>query len=211
MLLMPRLDSVECCFGQDSTNWQMATPRSHGRNQRWAKSRTVRSRQMPHGTSPGGLTGEEQVAGARSSVLVVLPPLTPQSCHRQKRRWVCSSGSRNPAADLARMHRYPIAGTKLKPRLDVHLSGDDVSRVARVNSSHPYLENDPSSSLVSHRLRISPWHRFSRSVPVAYNPHSPTRPEICSSASGNFYGVTAARRSLHGPCQPRLGKEEPEI
>ena len=38
-----------------------------------------------------------------------------------------------------------------------------ISRVARVNSSHPYLENDPSSSLVSHRLRISPWLRFSRS------------------------------------------------
>ena len=37
-----------------------------------------------------------------------------------------------------------------------------ISRVARVNSSHPYLGNDPSSSLVSHRLRISPWLRFSR-------------------------------------------------
>ena len=32
-----------------------------------------------------------------------------------------------------------------------------ISRVARVNFSHPYLENDSSSSLVSHRLRISPW------------------------------------------------------
>ena len=29
-----------------------------------------------------------------------------------------------------------------------------ISRVSRVNSSHPYLENDPSSSLVYHRLRI---------------------------------------------------------
>ena len=37
-----------------------------------------------------------------------------------------------------------------------------ISGVARVNSSHPYLENDPSSSLVSHRLRISPWLRFRR-------------------------------------------------
>ena len=36
-----------------------------------------------------------------------------------------------------------------------------ISRVARVNSSHPYLENDSSSSLVSHRLRISPWLWFS--------------------------------------------------
>ena len=35
-----------------------------------------------------------------------------------------------------------------------------ISRVARVNSSHPYLENDPSSSLAYHRLRISPWLRF---------------------------------------------------
>ena len=35
-----------------------------------------------------------------------------------------------------------------------------ISRVSRVKSSHPYLENDPSSSLVSHRLRISPWLRF---------------------------------------------------
>ena len=35
-----------------------------------------------------------------------------------------------------------------------------ISRVARVNSSHPYLENDSSSSLVSHRLRISPWLWF---------------------------------------------------
>ena len=35
-----------------------------------------------------------------------------------------------------------------------------ISRVARVNSSHPYLENAPSSWLVSHRLRISPWLRF---------------------------------------------------
>ena len=33
--------------------------------------------------------------------------------------------------------------------------------VARVDSSHPDLENDSSSSLVSHRLRISPWLRFS--------------------------------------------------
>ena len=32
--------------------------------------------------------------------------------------------------------------------------------VARVNSSHPYLENDPSPSLVSHHLRISPWLWF---------------------------------------------------
>ena len=43
-----------------------------------------------------------------------------------------------------------------------------ISRVARVNSSHPYLENDPSSLLVSHHLRISPWLRFrsnSRSDP----------------------------------------------
>ncbi len=38
-----------------------------------------------------------------------------------------------------------------------------ISRVARVNSSHTYLENDSSSSLVSHRLRISPWLRFSSS------------------------------------------------
>ena len=37
-----------------------------------------------------------------------------------------------------------------------------ISRVARVNSSHPYLENDSSSSLVSHRLRISPWLWFRR-------------------------------------------------
>ena len=29
------------------------------------------------------------------------------------------------------------------------------SQVAQVNSSHPYLENDPPSSLVSHGLRIS--------------------------------------------------------
>ena len=36
-----------------------------------------------------------------------------------------------------------------------------ISRVARVNSSHPYLENDSSSSLVSYRLRISPWLWFS--------------------------------------------------
>ena len=35
-----------------------------------------------------------------------------------------------------------------------------ISRVSRVNSSHPYLENDPPSSLVYHRLRISPWLRF---------------------------------------------------
>ena len=35
-----------------------------------------------------------------------------------------------------------------------------IRRVARVNSSHPYLENDPSPSLVSHHLRISPWLRF---------------------------------------------------
>ena len=39
-----------------------------------------------------------------------------------------------------------------------------ISRVSRVKSSHPYLENDPSSSLVSHRLRISPWLRFSSSA-----------------------------------------------
>ena len=39
-----------------------------------------------------------------------------------------------------------------------------ISWVARVNSSHPYLENDPSSSLVSHRLRISPWLRFSTRI-----------------------------------------------
>ena len=39
-----------------------------------------------------------------------------------------------------------------------------ISRVARVNSSHPYLENDSSSSLVSHRLRISPWLWFSTSL-----------------------------------------------
>ena len=36
-----------------------------------------------------------------------------------------------------------------------------ISRVTWVNSSHPYLENDPSSSLVSHCLRISPWLRYS--------------------------------------------------
>ena len=39
-----------------------------------------------------------------------------------------------------------------------------ISRVSRVKSSHPYLENDPSSSLVSHRLRISPWLRFRSST-----------------------------------------------
>ena len=36
-----------------------------------------------------------------------------------------------------------------------------IRRVARVNSSHLYLENDPSPSLVSHHLRIAPWRRFS--------------------------------------------------
>ena len=36
-----------------------------------------------------------------------------------------------------------------------------ISLVARVNSSHPYLEDDPSSSLVYHHLRISPRLRFS--------------------------------------------------
>ena len=35
-----------------------------------------------------------------------------------------------------------------------------IRRVAWVNSSHPYLENDPSPSLVSHHLRISSWLRF---------------------------------------------------
>ena len=42
-----------------------------------------------------------------------------------------------------------------------------ISRIARVNYSHPYLENDPASSLVSHRLRISPWLRFRHSGSIA--------------------------------------------
>ena len=46
---------------------------------------------------------------------------------------------------------------KLKPRWDVHLSGDDDQLGSRVNSSHPYLENDPAPSFAPHHLRISPW------------------------------------------------------
>ena len=41
-----------------------------------------------------------------------------------------------------------------------------ISLVARVNSCHPYLENGPSSSLISHSLRISPWLRFSTDAVV---------------------------------------------
>ena len=49
-------------------------------------------------------------------------------------------------------------GPKLKPRWDVHLSGDDdLSWVKPVNPSHPYLENDPAPSFDPHHLRISPW------------------------------------------------------
>ena len=45
-------------------------------------------------------------------------------------------------------------GPKLKPRWDVHLSGDDDQPV---NPSHPFLENDPAPSFDPHHLRISPW------------------------------------------------------
>ena len=38
-----------------------------------------------------------------------------------------------------------------------------ISWVARVNPSHPYLENDPAPSFDPHHLRISPWLWFRRS------------------------------------------------
>ena len=35
-----------------------------------------------------------------------------------------------------------------------------ISWVARVNPSHPYLENDPAPPFDPHHLRISPWLWF---------------------------------------------------
>ena len=66
-----------------------------------------------------------------------------------------------------------------------------ISRVARVNSSHPYLENDPSSSLVSHRLRISPWLRFRYAG--ANHTHLS---ELLSERDGIGIGRTTLRRIL---------------
>ena len=47
--------------------------------------------------------------------------------------------------------------TKLKPRWDVHLIGDDDQLGCAGESSHPYLENDPVPSSDPNHLRISPW------------------------------------------------------
>ena len=46
---------------------------------------------------------------------------------------------------------------KLKPRWDVHLSGDDDQLGYAGESLSSYLENDPAPSFDPHHLRISPW------------------------------------------------------
>ena len=73
-----------------------------------------------------------------------------------------------------------------------------ISRVARVNSSHPYLENDPSSSLVYHRLRISPWLRFSNQL------SGEIPPELGKLASLRWMNLGG--NQLSGEIPPELGK-----
>ena len=64
-----------------------------------------------------------------------------------------------------------------------------ISRVARVNSSYPYLENDPSSSLVSHCLHIPPWYWFSTTAA-----HDERKGRLVPKMTSARYGLMAPSR-----------------